>query len=440
MAQNTQTLDQFMRPLAITTGKVVTREIMEIIRKWANGEIGWNNKGDKGTLEIANNALASRAKWYFIETKRSNCQKLKSATPVTSVAQAKKLGLKQYSAPGFPKGYDPCAKVGKQSFTYGQLYAAWRGAFEQLVADTDDYPFVCDIRAAHNSFYNDVDCGIDEVKNIFESMAGLDDRISAMCVDFYACDNWSGQADAEKYGFHIEDGEIDHDHIAEEYLPAGCAPVDYKSTKAYRNELVESDETKNKIENYFKEIRRKAPVICICEEGVDTEGMGTTLTFRPKGHPDTLRLRLKENLKWQCDCIDPKNHSRVTEEGKEYDSVEDAVSDAVGLYETDIPLDVPGFTKENISKAKKLMKELTDHLKSSGLKLAFDLDDDQLFLVPEGTIWGSDETPKGYVEASGDVIEEMSDRATLSKKGDIVAIHLCNSCDDFDGELHYPSK
>lgn len=432
-------LDRYLRPHAICTGKVVTRAIVEIIRKWANGEIGWNNKGDKKTFELANQALATRERWFYIE-KRKGHSSVKVITPITSIAQAKKLGLKPFKVPEFPKEYNPGDIVGKQQFTYGQLYAAWRGAFEKLISDSsDDYPFVTDLRAAPDyDRWDGVESEPTDVEYIFDSVEGMDQQIDAMCVEFYANDCWNGQADPHDYGFHIEHGIIDEKYVVAEFLPPGSNPVAYKNTKQYRNEVIESADTKLQVENYFRGIYRKVPAIIYRGEGYGTEGIGTTLVFRPKGHPDTLRLRLKENMTWQCDCIDPKDPAKVNTEGPECDSIEEAISDAVDIYEDDIPLEIPGFTKENIAKAKKIVKELTQHLKDCGLKLALDEDDDALFIVPDGTRWGSGKPPKGYVAANGNVLEEMEDKGTLFTQKDLVCIHMCDACGDFDGELFYP--
>lgn len=163
--------------------------------------------------------------------------------------------------------------------------------------------------------------------------------------------------------------------------------------------------------------------------------------FRPKGL-GLYRLSLNEAGKWLCEELDPKDRSTVIGTGTYCESPYRAVN-CCGLDPSalkDVPLDVPGFTRENIRKARELARELTAHLKSSGLKLGFDLDDDRLFIVPKGTIWGTQETPRGYRDADGNLISEMARKSMLTKEGDIVSVHLCDSSENFDGELHYPAK
>ena len=434
---STQTLDQYLRPHVVLTGKVICRDVVETIRDWASGNIEWNKASDKRTLSEADKALNTGAKWFAATFKKNSNTAITKLVPITSISQAKQLGLNPYVVPGFPKGYKPGDMVGCQHFTYGQLYAAWRSEFEKMLSDTSDtYPLVTDLRGHpdYNAWEN-VDCGSDDVEALFQRTAKLTKEVDAMCVDFYDNDPWDNHADPSDFGFHIQDGYINKDNIDEKFLPEGSDPA---AAVKPRNKIIESADTKNQVENYFRGLRRKVPSIIHRLEGFGSEGLGTTLVFRPKGHPNTLRLRLKENMKWQCDCIDPKDPAMVYDEGSECDTIDEAISKAVDCYEEDIPLDIPGFTKENISKAKKLAKELTQHLKDCGLQLAMDDDEDILFIVPKGTRWGSDKPSKGYIAANGNVLEEMEEKGTLFTPRNLVHIHMCDACEDFSGELHYP--
>ena len=214
-------LDRYLCPHAVCRGTAVTSEIVEIIRKWAAGEISWNKASDKHTLAEAEKALASGAKWFAVTYVKGSHVKVKTLTPVTSVAEAEKLGFEPYEVPGFPKGYDPSAKVGEQQFTYGQLYAAWRGAFEEMISDSN-YPFLA------SEFSREID---------------------AMCVDFYYNDLWNGQADSGDYGFHVENGEIDSG-IKEEYLPS--SQKEYRIT--FRSEIRVQAASAEEAEEKFGEI------------------------------------------------------------------------------------------------------------------------------------------------------------------------------------------
>ena len=214
-------LDRYLRPHAVTAGTAVTREIVEIIKEWAEGKIGWNKKGDRTTLKLAKQALASNARWFAITLKKDSTECVTRLTPVTSIAEAKRLGFKPYRVPGFPKGYNPGELVGEQHFTYGQLYAAWRGAFEKMVtANEDPYPFYANLHGYPDyDAWESVECDCDDVKELFDQMSNEFSReIDAMCVDFYFNDPWNGQSDPDNFTFHIENGKIDS-KISRKFLP-----------------------------------------------------------------------------------------------------------------------------------------------------------------------------------------------------------------------------
>lgn len=219
-------LDRYLRPHALCDGTAVTRSIVNIIRLWANGEIEHNKASDKKALAAAKKALATDAEWFAIQHKKGNWAAVTKLTPITSVEQAKKLGFKPYKTPAFPKRYNPGELVGCQHFTYGQLYAAWRGAFEKMITDnTDAFPFSADLRAHPDySVVEGIECAPDAVEIIFESVAAMSREIDAMCVDFYFNDPWYDQADFDDYGFHIEGGFIDKKDIVKKYLPEGSKP------------------------------------------------------------------------------------------------------------------------------------------------------------------------------------------------------------------------
>ena len=242
-------LDRYLCPHAVTAGTAVTREIVEIIKEWAEGKIGWTKKGDRTTLKLAKQALASDARWFAITLKKNSTECVTKLTPVTSVAEAKRLGFKPYRVPGFPKGYNPGELVGEQQFTYGQLYAAWRGAFEEMISDSN-YPFFADLRAHPDySWCESIECSCDDISAIFEQASEFSREIDAMCVDFYFNDPWNGQADSGDYGFHIENGVIDSG-IKEEYLPATLK--EYRIT--FRSEIRVKAASAEEAEEKFGEI------------------------------------------------------------------------------------------------------------------------------------------------------------------------------------------
>lgn len=224
-------LDRRLRPWAVTSGRVVTRQILEIIRDWATGTMNSRQKDvEKRTLQAAAEALKSEADWFVVEPRKYSFQRLNSVTPVTSVEEAEKLGFPEYKVPEFPAKYDPTERVPNQKFTYGQLYAAWRGAFEKMIqAEKDNFPFVADIRA-HPDYNVDegIECVCDDVASMFECVSGMTREIDAMCVDFYFNDNWNNSADCDYFGFHIQGGMIDKDDIVRKYLPKKHSTDDAK--------------------------------------------------------------------------------------------------------------------------------------------------------------------------------------------------------------------
>lgn len=209
-------LDLYLRPLALTTGKVVNRNIVKIIREWAV------RKDMPGTLKLADRALATDATWFLKESSKQNPLGVKSLIPVTSIDQARELGLAPYEVPGFPEGYDPEARVGHQRFTYGELYAAWRGAFEDMIKATNDaYPFYVDFHGYPDySVDEGPECDADDIVEVFRSIAEMTQEIDGMCVDFYFNDPWNEQADTDKWGIHFYDGIISPKDIRKEFLPA----------------------------------------------------------------------------------------------------------------------------------------------------------------------------------------------------------------------------
>lgn len=434
-------LDLYMRPYAILSNSVVHRNMVDTIRDWAKGELSYRNKEVvPETLDAANKALETDATWFHCKFDKDDCHKVVELTPITSIAQAKELGFKPYKVPGFPKGFDPKDQVGCQHFNYGQLYAAWRGAFEKLLYDpNDDFPSVYDIRGYTDNSGEQVDCGVDEVEDLFRNMAELGDEVSAMCVDFYWNDSWSNYADYAGYGFHVEAGLIDKEDIVKKFIPKGAEKFVSREV-AEQNKLVESARTAKQVKNYFSSAGKKVPEIVYREEGDVPGEEETTLVVKPEGLSYACKL-VRDGNCWLCYGVDRDDFGNVqfgSDDG--YDTIEDAIHDCIGSDLGDIKDDIglpKGFTPENIGKARELAKALTDHLKACGLKLAFDLADDNLFLVPKGTTW-DDDTPKGCTEANGSVIKEMARQTTLTKKGDLVAINLDDAGQNFYGELYYP--
>lgn len=214
-------LHTLLLPWALTTGKVVTRDIVKTIKKWAAGKIYESDGTDKTTYDVATNALATDADWFEIQHPEDSNKKVVRLTPIRSVAEAKKLGYKKYVVPDFPEGFDPDAKVGNQKFTYGQMYAAWRSEFEQLISDTKNtYPLYTDLRGSPDyNAWESVECAADDVVTMFQQLANMTQEIDGMYVDFYDNDSWWDQADASDFGVHIYDGIIKPEQIVKKYLP-----------------------------------------------------------------------------------------------------------------------------------------------------------------------------------------------------------------------------
>lgn len=214
-------LHNFLLPWALTSGEVVTRNVVKTIKKWASGGIYESDGKDQATYDVAVKALATDAEWFKIEHPADSDKKVTRLTPIRSIAEARKLGYKKYTVPAFPEGFDPDAKVGNQEFTYGQMYAAWRGEFERMITDPKNtYPLLTDLRG--NPDYNaweSVECASDDVATMFQQLSKMTQVIDGMYVDFYDNDPWWEQADCGDLGVHIYDGIIKPEQIVKKYLP-----------------------------------------------------------------------------------------------------------------------------------------------------------------------------------------------------------------------------
>lgn len=219
--KNNNSLHKLLLPWALTTGKVVNRNIVKTIKKWASGDIYASDGKDKTTCDVATEALATDAEWFEIQRHDHSEKKVVRLTPIRSVAEAKKLGYTEYVVPEFPEGFDPDAKVGEQQFTYGQMYAAWRATFEQMICNPKDtYPLYTDLRGNPDyDAWESVECASDNVVSMFQQLAKMTQEIDGMFVDFYGNDPWWDQADECGFGVHIYDGIIKPSQIVKKYLP-----------------------------------------------------------------------------------------------------------------------------------------------------------------------------------------------------------------------------
>ena len=118
-------LDRYLRPHAVCDGTAVTRSIVNIIRLWANGEIEHNKASDKKALAAANKALATDAEWFAIQHKKGDWSAVTKLTPITSVAQAKKLGFKNYVELAY-------IKMGRYDYT-PEMVASYREQIREYV-------------------------------------------------------------------------------------------------------------------------------------------------------------------------------------------------------------------------------------------------------------------------------------------------------------------
>lgn len=249
-----QSLHQFLLPWALTTGKVVTRNIVKTIKKWASGKIYESDGTDQATYDVATTALNTDAEWFEIQHPEDSNKKVVRLTPIRSVDEAKKLGYKKYAVPEFPEGFDPDAKVGNQEFTYGQMYAAWRSEFEQLISDPKNtYPLYTDLRGAPDyNAWESVECAADDVATMFQQLADMTQVIDGMYVDFYDNDSWWDQADAGDFGVHIYDGIIKPEQIVKKYLPKKKKVV--RPDKTLVLKAAEADWLKNFFQGHIDDI------------------------------------------------------------------------------------------------------------------------------------------------------------------------------------------
>ena len=159
--------------------------------------------------------------------------------------------------------------------------------------------------------------------------------------------------------------------------------------------------------------------------------------FRPESVPYVCQL-VKHGKKWACNRRKTSTDELLWEPKKYSNSIAEAIKECLTGFKDDITQLSPVPSKEVITKAKELYKQLNSFVKENHLKLAFDLEDDVIFLAPKDTRWkNGDSAPKGLTKADGNLIGKMYNKTTLSKIGDIVSIHTGDASCDFDDELFY---
>ena len=222
-------LSDYLRPWALVKGNVVHAGEVQTMLAWAENKLGTSEGRKKGLAKIAREALATGAEWFIntqpgwgnrIEIDWGNRTDI-SLVPIKTMKDAKKLGITEYKVPEFMEDFDPSWTVGNQKFTYGQLYAAWRGAFEKLLADDSVVPTYVDIRGQSDNDCCCCVCAADDIRCLFADIGDATEEIDGMDVDFYRNDYWLDQADSSGYGFNVSDGIIEPTHIVKKYLPKG---------------------------------------------------------------------------------------------------------------------------------------------------------------------------------------------------------------------------
>jgi hypothetical protein len=104
-------MDTLLVPNGLFGGSVVTEAILR-----SDSEDGGDFARSKKVLGMAKKALESGATWFRV---RENADKVLSIDPIMSVSDARSMGYKEYSIPGFPDKYAKKRKsvVGHQQFT-----------------------------------------------------------------------------------------------------------------------------------------------------------------------------------------------------------------------------------------------------------------------------------------------------------------------------------
>lgn len=214
-------LSDYLRPWALVKGNVVHAGEVQTILAWAENKLGTSEGRKKGLAKIAREALATGAEWFLNTQPGWGKRTAISLVPIKTMKDAKKLGIPEYKVPEFLDDFDPSWTVGHQKFTYGQLYAAWRGAFEKLLADDSVVPMYVDLRGHSDNDCCEITCAADDIQCLFVDIGDATEEIDGMDVDFYRNDYWLDQADSSGYGFNVSDGIIESTHIVKKYLPKG---------------------------------------------------------------------------------------------------------------------------------------------------------------------------------------------------------------------------
>ena len=212
-------LSDYLRPWALVKGNVVHAGEVQTMLAWAENKLETSEGRNKKLAKIAKEALATGAEWFFDAKPEGGLRTVVSLVPIKTMKDAKKLGIPKYKVPEFMKDFDPSWTVGNQKFTYGELYATWRGAFEKLLADDSVVPMYVDLRGHSDNDCCEMTCAADDLKCMFTDISDATEEIDGMDVDFYRNDYWLDQADSSGYGFNISDGVIEPTHIIKKYLP-----------------------------------------------------------------------------------------------------------------------------------------------------------------------------------------------------------------------------
>ena len=251
-------LSDYLRPWAIVKGNVLHAGEVQTMLAWAENKLGTSDGRKKGLAKIAREALATGAEWFLKPGwgKRTAI----SLVPIKTMKDAKRLGIHKYKVPEFLDDFDPSWTVGNQKFTYGQLYAAWRGAFEKLIADDSVVPTYVDLRGHSDNDCCEITCLADDIQCLFADIGDAAEEIDGMDVDFYRNDYWLDQADSSGYGFNVTDGIIEPTHIVQKYLPKG-SEANKKTLKKEGDmdfEIIAKDSWSN--EDYSAILKFKDPV------------------------------------------------------------------------------------------------------------------------------------------------------------------------------------
>lgn len=181
----------------------MTRAMLKNIIDSCSNKEGWED-----AVEVCKKELSeSDAKWFLVEMQKGTDMPYFVESSIRNAKQARQLGFRTLKMPVFP--YDMSRynkKVGRQKFTYGQLYMAWYKATKEMLADRSDearkYPFFCELRSG-----DVIERPLYDIKGIMRDFAELTETLDNRVFDIVWNDPWANQADTTGHGFFLVNGK-----------------------------------------------------------------------------------------------------------------------------------------------------------------------------------------------------------------------------------------